>query len=63
MTTEYTGTLEIDHERGVIYFHTNDPEVVEQYRAQTILRIHGIETPIPNDRQIDLRINTVKKGE
>jgi hypothetical protein len=48
-TTKYYGELEIDHVRGVIYFHllgedVNDPNIV---RRVTILRISQLPRPIP----------------
>jgi hypothetical protein len=36
------GELEIDGERGVIYFHTYDESVAERYGTVTILRIQGL---------------------
>lgn len=39
MTESTAGELEIDHERGVIYFHA--------YTGQTMLRICRLPTPIP----------------
>ena len=45
--TEIPGTLEIDHVRGVIYFHVCDPLLLEQLGQQTILRICHLPTPIP----------------
>jgi hypothetical protein len=45
--TEITGTLEIDHYRGVIYFHAA--------AGRTILRICLLPTPIPmGDELIDI---------
>lgn len=43
MTTELLGTLEIDHERGVIYFHAHDPI---GFIGVTVLRICSLP-PIP----------------
>jgi hypothetical protein len=39
---EIPGILEIDHERGVVYFHTADKEAVKTYQTTTILRICGL---------------------
>ena len=36
------GVLEIDRERGVIYFHTSDPETLKVYKTCSILRICGL---------------------
>lgn len=52
--TVINGQLEIDHERGVIYFHTTDHEAAQQFQALTILRICSLPKPIPKDRQIDI---------
>lgn len=41
MIEQYKGMLEIDRKRGVIYFHSEDAEVVKQMGTQTILRIVG----------------------
>ena len=38
MTTSEDGTLEVDHERGVIYFHTN--------KGVTKMRISGMPVPV-----------------
>lgn len=56
-TTIISGQLQIDHERGVIYFHA-DKEPQESGICPTPLRICGmgnIQYPIA-DRQIDLTI-------
>jgi len=44
--TTIEGQLEIDHERGVIYFHSNT--------GQTSLRICRLPHPIPKDRSLDI---------
>lgn len=41
------GTLEIDHGRGVIYFHSSKT-------GQTVLRICQLPVPIPDDRGLDI---------
>lgn len=46
MTTELRGTLEIDHDRGVIYFHA-DPADDGRPVAPTVLRICSLPRPIP----------------
>jgi hypothetical protein len=61
LTTKISGQLEIDHQRGVVYFHADNEEAVRQYQTQTILRIK-CPRPIPNDRQIDLVIGPNDKG-
>lgn len=42
-----TGELEIDEKRGTIYFHTNNPVVIEQLGTMTPLQIGGLPRPIP----------------
>jgi len=55
--TQITGTLEIDHERGVVYFHSSIYGM-KKGALPTPLRICGlgtIEHPL-GDRQIDVTI-------
>jgi len=47
MTTTIEGQLEIDHERGVIYFHENKT-------GTSLLRICSLPSPIPKDRPLDI---------
>lgn len=49
MTTRIDGQLQIDHERGVIYFHSATT-------GWTVLRICSLPTPIPDvtERQLDI---------
>jgi len=56
-STYIAGTLQIDHERGVIYFHSDTDSMQGGY-CPTPLRICGlgdIKYPL-DDRQIDLTI-------
>lgn len=54
--TRITGELEIDHDRGVIYFHTDDEELVRKLKGQvTILRIGNLPRPIPVNVTLDIR--------
>jgi len=39
---EIPGVLEIDHERGVIYFHTADEQALEAFKTTNVLRICGL---------------------
>jgi len=55
MTRTIRGELEIDSDRGVIYFHTEDEKIIEQYGSVSILRICRIPTPIP-ERAIDITL-------
>lgn len=63
-TTLIGGTLQIDHKRGVIYFHANQ-DAMEAGYCPTPLRICGIgEIDAPMlDRQIDLTIHRVWDNE
>lgn len=46
-TEKIEGQLEIDHERGVIYFHQG---------GVTKLRISGLPKPIPKDITLDIGV-------
>jgi len=46
--TEIEGVLEIDHARGVIYFHDAKGDVA------TVLRICSLPKPIPRGIQLDI---------
>ena len=46
-TTKISGQLEIDHDRGVIYFHSGTLGI-------TLLRICRLPTPIPKGSMIDI---------
>ena len=47
MTRKFRGELEIDADRGVIYFHAESPVTAVEYGSVTILRICNLPTPIP----------------
>lgn len=47
MKTNLTGVLEIDHDRGVIYFHVSDAEKALEIGTVTVLRICNLPRPIP----------------
>lgn len=52
------GHLEIDHQRGVVYFHAAGKDVLLGIRP-TPLRIQGLAKPIPDlttGYQIDVRV-------
>lgn len=56
-TTLIAGELQIDHERGVIYFHSSEAAMKSGY-CPTPLRICGlgnINAPL-EDRQIDITL-------
>ena len=46
-TSKIEGQLEIDHQRGVIYFHAKKT-------GSTLLRICSLPKPIPQDRHLDV---------
>jgi hypothetical protein len=47
MTLEIAGVLEIDYDRGVIYFH-------DVGTGQTVLRICSLPKPIPEGKPLDI---------
>lgn len=49
-------SIEIDHQRGVIYIHAGKTTMME-LQTPTIIRIQGLPTPIPIPRQRMLDIN------
>ena len=51
------GYLEIDSDRGVIYFHTDDKEVAERVGGITVLRICRLPTPVPLDKMLDVTLS------
>ena len=57
MSTVLNGQLEIDHNRGVIYFHLTDPEDVKKYGTVTVLRICSLPKPIPEIKGNSLDIS------
>jgi hypothetical protein len=52
---EIPGVLEIDHNRGVIYFHTDNAAAIEKYRTTLVLRICGLGTLPDSGIDITLR--------
>lgn len=54
MTIRLRGELEIDQQRGVVYFHVKSSMIAEKYKALTILRIQGLPAPIPDYQQLDI---------
>lgn len=52
--TTIPGYLEIDHVRGVVYFHTNDQKVTEKCGTVTVLRLSNLPTPVPHDEHLDV---------
>jgi len=60
MKTLLNGQLEIDHDRGVIYFHLSDEIEVMTLGVVTALRICSLPKPIPEIKQRMLDINHMK---
>lgn len=58
MKTTLQGTLEIDHDRGVVYFHLDEAASVAELGVHTVLRIQGLPRPIPEikERMLDVSI-------
>ncbi len=54
MTSTIKGQLEIDHERGVIYFHISDLEAAKEIGAITLLRICSLPVPIPKHGSLNI---------
>lgn len=56
MKTILEGQLEIDHERGVIYFHLTNGNDIRSLMVITALRICNLPKPIPQiqDRTLDI---------
>jgi hypothetical protein len=54
--TRLKGELEINHERGVIYFHITDEREILKRRVVTPLRICSLPRPIPpiQERMLDI---------
>lgn len=50
MKTTIDGQLEIDHERGVIYFHATEGPLA----GASVLRLCRLPTPVPRDEQLDV---------
>jgi hypothetical protein len=54
-TTQLAGTLDIDHARGVIYFHRDPDSNVAHYgNMVTVLRIQALP-PMPRGTFLDVR--------
>jgi len=53
-TTKIQGELEIDHSRGVVYFHTTDSKQLAVYGTTTVLRICSLPKPIPQGTALDI---------
>lgn len=53
-STTLNGQLEIDHDRGVIYFHLSEEKEIEKRGTVTLLRICSLPTPIPDSQWLDI---------
>ena len=60
-TTHLPGTMEIDHDRGVIYFHLTSPSDIVKRAVMTPIRISGLPKPIPEiqNRSLDIGFEPV----
>jgi len=55
MTEQFNGTLEVDRERGVMYFHLTDEKDIERLNVHTLLRICRLPvTHKPVSEQMDV---------
>lgn len=52
-STHIQGELEVDYNRGVVYFHATDPEFIKTHGTITLVRIQGLD--IPATLPVDLR--------
>lgn len=55
-TMTFDGQLEIDSDRGVVYFHSG-------ISGTTLLRIQGLPSPIPNPQKtemLDMRVLDIR---
>jgi len=48
------GTLQIDEERGVIYFHCESTKEMKARATVSPLRICNLPHPIPDNQQLDI---------
>ena len=53
MSDKIFGQLEIDHLRGVVYFHASGLKTIARFGAQTLLRICQLPV-IPENKVIDI---------
>lgn len=53
-TLQYLGILEVDPDRGVIYFHSTESRVIAKIQTPTLLQIRNLPTPIPSGRALDV---------
>lgn len=51
MSATIKGTLEIDHERGVIYFHPDPPHPLA---GASLMRLGNLPKPIPQEGQLEI---------
>ena len=59
MNTIINGQLEIQHDRGVIYFHVDPDDIKEgDFNTPVVLKIAGLPQPIPavQDRMLEVVI-------
>ncbi len=59
MNKQFEGILEIDTERGVIYFHQTDKKLIDEMQTITLLRICQLPKPIP-EKVISIDITYMK---
>ena len=59
MTTKIKGQLEIDNQKGIIYFHANERKTA----GSILLRIRRLPIPIPSDIMLDITMGVGGKWE
>lgn len=60
--TKLQGILEINHDRGVIYFHLADRGEMTKRNVVTVLRIGQLPKPIPEIKERGLEILYMEKS-
>jgi hypothetical protein len=53
---EMSAIVELDHARGVLYVHLQDPVLCRELGGQTIVRVQGLASPIPMG-MIDINVS------
>jgi hypothetical protein len=63
MSIRVKGELEIDAERGVVYFHVSDRGFARRHGVVTLLRVCKLPTPIRVDGLIDVTVRAVEEAK
>jgi len=65
MISKIEGFLEIQHHKGVILFQCTNANDVRKFGRAILLRVHGLEIPIPNEGEtfdvfLDIEVEQTK---